>query len=140
MIRNSMLFALSLSLLLLVGCDGNVRLKGKVIFSDDNSPVPTGTVNFKTDKYQARGSLNPDGTFAVGSKGNTDGLPAGTYQVYFSNTYEVVGKCELGIDVYGSLIDEKYANYETSDITIEVTPSKKYVEFVVDRNKRTAKK
>ena len=87
------IFALSLSLLLLAGCnDGKVGLRGKAVFSDDGSPVPVGTVCFETDNYFSRGDLSPDGTFVVGSLKQTDGLPSGTYRVYITGATKVIGQ------------------------------------------------
>ena len=138
MMKNNFFFALLL--LLLAGCSGNVGLKGKVVFSDDQSPVPTGTVFFEKGGYLARAVIQPNGTFTVGSVKSKDGLPPGTYGVYITSAHQVVGKCELGIDIYGTLIDEKYTKSSTSDISIDVTASTKYVEFIVDRYKPTARR
>ena len=136
MMKNSIFFALALSLLMLVGCGSNVGLKGKAVFSDDQSPVTTGTVCFETDTYLARGDLKPDGTFVVGSLKANDGLPAGTYCVYISGAQKTIGQDADGMEIYESLIDEKFASGSTSGITINVTPSTRNFEVVVDRYKK----
>ena len=128
-----MLFALSFSLLLLTGCDTNVGLKGKVIFSDDRSPVPTGIVCFEMDNFLARGIINPDGTFVVGSLKAKDGLPKGTYRVYVSGAKKVIEPEKGGLEILEPLIDEKFTSGITSGIAIDVTPSTKFFEVVVDR-------
>ena len=133
MMKNSILFALSLSLLVLAGCGDKVGLRGKATFLDDGSPVPTGTVCFETDTYLARGDLRPDGTFTVGSLKANDGLPAGKYRVYISGAQKSIGQDKDGMDIYESLIDEKYASGSTSGIEIEVTPSTKNIDVKVDR-------
>ncbi len=130
--RNSILFTLALSLLVLAGCGDKVGLKGKAVF-DDGSPVPTGTVCFETDTYLARGDLKPDGTFVVGSLKANDGLPPGKYRVYISGAQKSIGQDKEGMDIYESLIDEKFASGSTSGITIDVTPSTKNFEIKVDR-------
>ena len=122
-----------LVLVLAVGCDGNVQLKGKVVFSDDKSPVPVGTVCFQTDTFLARGNLKPDGTFVVGSLKQGDGLPPGTYHVFITDANKT-----LGYDVYGQaimepLIDTKYDHASSSGLTLEVDRSTRYIEFEVDR-------
>ena len=139
----------------LTGCSGNVALKGKVVFSDDKSPVPVGTVSFEKGAFSARGELKSDGTFTVGSLKTNDGLPAGTYQVAITNAVKFLGDGaqntgNTGVRRVGDvvekggieapaivavepLIDEKYANVGTSGITIDVTRSKKYIEIEVDR-------
>ena len=131
--KNSIFFALSLSLLMLAGCGDKVGLRGKATFTDDGSPVPTGTVCFETDTYLARGDLKPDGTFVVGSLKANDGLPPGKYRVYISGAQKSIGQDKEGMDIYESLIDEKFASGSTSGITIDVTASTKNLDVKVDR-------
>ena len=133
MMKNSIFFALSLSLLMLAGCGDKVGLRGKATFTDDGSPVPTGTVCFETDTFLARGDLRPGGTFVIGSLRQDDGLPAGRYRVYLSGAQKVVGQNENGIDIYESLIDPKFANGTTSSIAVDVTPTTRVFNIVVDR-------
>ena len=130
--KNSILFALSLSLLLFAGCgDGKVGLKGKVVFSDDGSPLPTGMVIFETDTYLARGMIEPDGTFVVSSSKVNDGLPPGTYRVSIDRAQHVSMRGET--EIIEPLIASKFASGTTSGITIEVKPSMKPIEIQVDR-------
>ena len=133
---------LLLSLLILSGCDNNVHLKGKVIFSDDGSPVPVGQICFEKEGSLARGDLKPDGTFVVSFLKLNDGLPPGKYSVYISGAMRLIGKDpRTGGDIYESLVDEKFCRGSTSGIEIEVTPTmKKDVEIVVDRYKPVPKK
>ena len=132
--KNRVLFILVLLLLVVTGCDNKVHLKGKVVFSDDGSPVPKGTVFFETDSYSARGNLKPDGTFVVGSEKQSDGLPPGMYRVHISGAQKSIGSDERNhMEIYESLIDEKFANRSTSGITIDVIPSTKFFEIKVDR-------
>ena len=125
--------SLFLALLVFAGCGGNVNLKGKVLFSDDKSPVSVGTICFETDTFLARGDLKPNGTFVVGSLRSRDGLPPGTYRVYFSGVHEALGYDSAGQAIYKPLIDTKLANGSTSGITLDVTSSTKYFEIEVDR-------
>ena len=133
MVKNSFFLFQLLLVLALVGCGNNASLKGKVLFSDDKSPVPTGTVCFEKDNFLARGILKPDGTYVVSSLKQGDGLPPGTYRVYISDADKPIGEDSGGTTIYESLIDEKFANVNTSGITIDVTPSTKSFEFEVDR-------
>jgi len=129
-------FSLSLSffLLFLVGCGGGIGVGGKVVFSDDGSPLTVGTVYFETDSHSARGDLKPDGTFTIGSLTENDGVPAaGTYRVYIVGAQKPTGQQD-GIDeVYEPLIDSKYTSSRTSGITIDVKSSKKDIEIKVER-------
>ena len=139
--KNSVLFVAALALLVLAGCDGKVNLKGKVVFSDDGSPVPMGTVVLETDTYVARGTIKPDGTFTVGSEKQTDGLPTGTYNVHITGAQKTIGVQKGSqLPVFELLIDEKYTNRMTSGLTIDVTQSTKFFEIKVDRFDTTKKR
>ena len=130
--KNSIL--LTLLLLIVAGCGGGkVGLSGKVVYSDDKSPVPMGVVCLETEKFLARGNIKPDGTFDVGSISEKDGLPPGTYRVYVSDARRIVGQDKDGSDIYEQLIDPKYTAAATSGLTINITSSTKNFEIVVDR-------
>jgi hypothetical protein len=64
-----------------IGCGKQLGLSGKVVFSDDGSPVTFGTVCFATSSFQAKGEIKPDGTFTMDSYDAADGLPPGNYKV-----------------------------------------------------------
>ena len=121
-------FFLSMILLALVGCGDQVALSGKVTYSDDGSPVPTGTVFFETDSYASRGTLTSTGTYNVGSLKEKDGIPPGTYRVYVA--FQETGD---DIPILEPLIDEKFTSGSTSGLTVTVpTPNGKF-DFQVDR-------
>ena len=127
-------FLLSL-LLVLTGCGNHVGLSGKVIFSDDQSPLTVGTVNFETDSFFARAPLRPDGTFVVGSLGDADGLPPGKYNVYISGAIQSVttGEGARATTTSEPLVDQKFTSGATSGIVIEITSTTRGFEIVVDR-------
>jgi len=127
-------FLLSL-LLVLTGCGNHVGLSGKVYFSDDQSPLTVGTVNFETDSFFARAPLKPDGRFVVGSLGDADGLPPGQYRVYISGALESVttGEGARATTTFEPLIDQKFMSAATSGIVIDITSTKRDFEIVVDR-------
>ena len=125
---------------LVVGCSGNVGLRGKITFSDDDSPVTAGTVAFRKDGRIARGDIKEDGTYIVGFERETDGLPPGKYEVFLTGTDKVTATLidevrEIYDYVYEPLLDKKYESPETSGITLEVTASTKVFDFKVDRYK-----
>ena len=134
MMKNRILFALLLSMLVLTGCGDKVKLKGKVVFSDDGSPVPIGVVCFETDTYSARGILAEDGTFDVGSLADKDGLPPGTYRVSITGAQKVIGQDARGANIYEPLVAAKFTSGSTSGLTIDVTAATKKFEFEVDRH------
>jgi hypothetical protein len=57
---------------------------GKVVYPD-GSPVPGGTVVFQPadgdTQPSARGEIQPDGTFRLGTQAPEDGAPPGKYRV-----------------------------------------------------------
>ena len=133
MLKNCILFPLLFSLLAFVGCSGHVGLTGKVVFSDDGSPVPVGIVALETDTYFSRGEIRPDGTFTVGSLKASDGLPPGLYRVYISGAEIVTGQRPDGSDIIQQLVDPKFTSPETSGITIDISRSTKDFVIEVDR-------
>ena len=132
MMKNSILFVLSFALLMLIGCgNSNVGLSGKVVFSDDGSPVPVGRVVFVTNSFQAYGDLQPDGTFVISSIKENDGLPSGKYRVCIAGAQRLVDEAK---ELYEPLVAEKFTNDNTSGIEVEVTASTKTIEIKVDRH------
>ncbi|MDR2757737.1 MAG: carboxypeptidase-like regulatory domain-containing protein [Planctomycetaceae bacterium] len=109
--------------LLTLGCSGNVGLTGRVVFSDNEEPLPNGMVTFVQPTFQARGFISADGRYTVGSLKETDGLPPGTYQVcvFCTNADEI------------PLIDPKYAYANQSGLTVTVDASTKTFDIKVDR-------
>ena len=121
------------SLFLVLGCGSNVKLKGRVTYSDDNSPLPVGMVCFETDNFSARGALNSDGYYTVGSLTDKDGLPKGTYRVHIASAEMGVPNEKGGPVTIIPLIDPKYKSPDTSGLVVEVTPSNRKFDFQVDR-------
>ncbi|MGL4942626.1 MAG: hypothetical protein ACRC46_05490 [Thermoguttaceae bacterium] len=133
-----------------LGCNNRVPLEGKVVFSDDGSPITSGTICFTDGKQMARGTINPDGTFTMGFLGAADGMPPGRYTVYF---FDVSGDnpsgkpTEAATTPFGtpvpegtpsmtsrrSLIDPKYNRADTSGLTADVSATTKRLDFKVDR-------
>ncbi|MDR1384789.1 MAG: hypothetical protein LBJ67_13225 [Planctomycetaceae bacterium] len=138
-------FAILLLILCLASCNKNVGLNGKVIFSDDKSPVPCGTVCFDSGSVLSRGTIRSDGTFTMGSLKETDGLLPGTYNVFFIDAHEQTGTSNTsdgmpGEPIYTSLIHKKYLSANTSELTQTVETSTKELNFELDRNPDIAKK
>ena len=112
------------------GCGKQVGLTGKVVFSDDGSPVPCGVVVFSTPTFQARGNIEQNGTFTMGSYSAADGLPPGTYTVAIIGATS--GDDESTID----LVAQKWTSPSTSDYTIEVKKTTRNLVIEVDRAQR----
>ena len=132
---------LSTILLLCVGCFGNnTDLRGKVTYSDDGSPVPTGTVIFEKEGYMSRASISPDGTYIVGSMSKKEGIPPGLYQISVINVVEKIGETSAKMPITRPLIDQKYITKATSGLTIEVGKSSQSLDLSLDRYQDKKKK
>jgi len=117
------------SLLLVIGC-GQPKISGKVIYSDDQSPVTHGTVMFHGSHGVARGIIQSDGRYVIESIKKNDGLPKGEYKISIKETQVNIGPEAL--PVYKNLIDKKYESPDTSDLFLNVTKSQTF-DIQVDR-------
>ncbi|MDR1383946.1 MAG: carboxypeptidase-like regulatory domain-containing protein [Planctomycetaceae bacterium] len=107
----------------IVGC-GNPGVRGKVVYSDDKSPLPRGVVNFVKDGFIARGQIDSNGNYVIGSKRAGDGLPAGEYKVYITGTSR-----EINPNLGGGLeriINPKYEQPTTSGLELSVKGSQTF--------------
>ncbi len=129
---NFTLFALSLALLVSAGCNGNVGLGGKITYTD-GSPLDVGTICFETDNFVARGTIKQDGTYKVGSLSETDGLPRGTYRVYFSGAEKIVPGDKGGAPKRVPLINPKYTSSDGSGLTLTVPVEGGKADFQLER-------
>ena len=123
----------------LAGCNGNSPLQGKVTF-EDGTPLTVGTVNFSSEKGLSRGTIQPDGTYQVGSLKASDGLPPGKYKVYISGALEQSGPAReqqerggIRVPVVSArpLIDQKYATAESTPLTCDVPAPKNRFDITV---------
>src|SRR5262245_39277093 len=128
MLRRLSLFAF---LVLLAGCGKSEKLhdvSGKVLL--DDQPLPMGTVTFVPDKSKGNnakascvGAVQADGTYSLGYEGKS-GVPAGWYKVGVSASGMPTTMPEMGKPMpVAPKIAGKYANPETSGISIEVPSS-----------------
>ncbi len=111
------------------GCDNERPLApvtGKVTYRGE--PLKFGTVMFQPPSGQpATASIQPDGTFALETRGEGEGAAVGMCKVRVT-CYEgqnPVSRSAPSGDEGGfgkSLIPEKYLDYDTSEITVEVKP------------------
>ena len=123
--------ALSLVAIPFVGCgNGQVPLHGKIVFSDDGAPVPTGVICFTDGTSVSRGTINADGSFVMGVTKMDDGIPPGHYTVYFVGVEVPIPDDEMNTQ---PLIDRKYASPDTSGLQVEVSAATKTMEFKLDR-------
>lgn len=135
----------------ILGCGSNVKFGGRVTYSDDGSPLTTGMVCFESNTFLARGPLNQDGYYDLGSLALKDGIPKGEYRVYISGANavedvevkQVPGQAEyvtrqtvsgaMAGQIFTPLIDRKYTDGKTSGIIVNIDGASKIFDFQVDR-------
>lgn len=83
----SKLFALVSVVMLVacIGCGGRSQVTGTVKFAD-GTPLTYGTVNFASADTICKGQIESDGKFKMRTFKPGDGVPAGTYKVYITDT------------------------------------------------------
>jgi hypothetical protein len=95
---------------------------GTVVFQD-GTPVTFGSVEFYHAGHDltSRGTIQPDGSFQLGTYAEDDGAPAGEHQVVVT---QLIVPAEAGITPrdHGRHVAQKYARYETSNLRLQVTP------------------
>ncbi|MCL2120251.1 MAG: hypothetical protein FWH27_17685 [Planctomycetaceae bacterium] len=126
---------LLLFLALGTGCGGNnQKLIGTVTFSDDGSPLKTGTVVLESNNRCGRGVIDTNGNFVMGFESEKDGIPKGeTYKVTIVNALEETGRDKSGMPILTPLINPKYGNPNTSGLTFTADGTTKTLDLKVDR-------
>jgi len=118
-----------------VGCDGNVKVTGKVTFPD-GTPLSTGQVVFENEKHSAMGKLSEDGSYTLGTQKESNGIPKGKYRIAITGavTYgdaptpspaSATGAYNPGansatLPASISLIHRNYRSTETSGLEVDV--------------------
>jgi len=133
------------------GCGGNVPLQGKVTFKEDGSPLALGIVYFDSGITTARGTINSDGSYKVGTLRQNDGLPRGEYKVYIGGSMEIIQNTEqkIGVDSMGNpmmsapifrqLVDKKYMSTDQTPLVCKVPAEKNRFDIVVEKPKDSTK-
>ena len=121
----------SLVLLALVaGCGRGPEMapvEGKVLF--DGEPLPFGTVMFQPPSGQpAQAAIRPDGTFTMETFGRGRGAVVGLNRVritcYESEAPGADGSMSEEPAVGRMLIPERYGQYATSGLEVEIQPGR----------------
>ena len=117
----------------LLGCSKLEPMSGTVTF-EDGKPLTTGTVIFQTNGFQAKGTLDAQGKYKIGSDKPGNGLPSGKYEVGIAGA-EVQVSTKGGGESFESkpLIKEKYSDPSTSGITVTVDGKTKTFDFKVEK-------
>ncbi len=96
-----------------------------------------GTIELMSETHplNARGQIQRDGTFVLGTYEDDDGAIAGEHKVIIAQLF--MSPIEMNIEHdHGDLVDEKYASYETSGLTCTITTRGSDNELILTVNKR----
>jgi hypothetical protein len=144
MIYRTFLTVCVLLSLALAGCGKNSALQGRVTF-EDGTPLTVGTVVFSSADGLARGQIQPDGTYRVGTLKAHDGILPGTYRVFIigaegpggppQNTGE---RDSEGNPIHAPialvpLIDVRYMTAESTPLTCTVPAPGNRFDIIVER-------
>ena len=122
---------LPLYLLAVAGCGGSKQAETRKISGTvtlDGRPLAKGYVLFVPDRGRAaKGQIQSDGGYTLGTYGSADGAMLGTHRVAVICREEAppIKDKDLGIEILRpgrSLIPEHYGDTATSGLTFEVTP------------------
>jgi hypothetical protein len=135
MLRKCFLAVLSMTLVLLAGCNsGRCAVTGTVTY-EDGSPVESGCVIGEATvdgKLVAVQGTVKDGVFTWGGAREGDGALPGQYRVIV--VPESLSDYQLSQGMRPA-IDGKYGKYETSGLSFEVKPGKNQFDIKVTRPK-----
>jgi len=121
--------------LLICGCSKKTYpVEGQVVF-EDGSPAKELAdygiaFNAKDLAANANGTIKPDGSFTVGTFADGDGAPLGKHRLAITPPPPKIDEPRTP-----PVISSKYANFDTSGLTIEVAAQVNKVTLKVDRQK-----
>ena len=137
----SQLFLLLLLLVACVGCGSGQlpthAVEGSVKF-EDGTTVMFGDIEFFSvdHKINARGKINRDGTFTVGTYAENDGAVEGRHQIVIqqmTGSYLTAKYNDQIKHDHGELIDSAYFDYRTSGLECTISPGTNEVELTVKK-------
>lgn len=127
--------AAGLGLLGLAGCSsGQHPVNGKLVYADNDEPVKElaeQEVIFTSDKLgkSARGTIQPDGSFQLGTVKENDGVMPGEYVVTLTQPYREPDRPYVGDRV----VDPNYEDPEKSDLRAVVKAERNEFVFKLRR-------
>lgn len=123
---------MTVALLALVGCNKPNRhpVQGKVVL-EDGTPLAKGLVVFESPDgdHMARGTIQGDGTFVLGTGKPGDGVKPGRYRVLVS----ALDMADVPDEEKVLPFDVKYTRHETSGLVVEVKSEPNQVTLKLER-------
>lgn len=135
-VRRRALMLLALSLFAAGGCGrGLYPVRGQVVY-EDGSPMAEGFVICEMPEGEmpvmARGEIQPDGTFRLGTFEPGDGARPGKYNVLVTPR----GRTQAEEQTLPPVLDPRFQNYSTSGLELEVKEGLNEVTFKVAKPSR----
>ncbi len=98
-----------------------------------------GDIEFYNAEHQinARGKINRDGTFTVGTYKDNDGAVEGEHKIVIIQNTGSVLEDQFKVKInhnHGGLVDRAYIDYRTSGLSCTVKPGINQFELVVKRS------
>jgi len=109
----------------IVGCGTNVSMKGKVTF-EDGTPLTMGMVIVENQSTMARGEIQSNGSYVIGSLSKRDGLAPGEYKVYITGAAKEIGTKPNGDPLRELLIEQKYTLPDSSELSVNIQKATTY--------------
>lgn len=138
-------FCLAITLLpSLAGCHSDqlptYPVEGTIRFKDGSFPK-FGDIEFysATHRINARGKINRDGSFTVGTYAPNDGAVEGEHKIIviqISGTYLTAKYNDEIKHDHGSLVNTSYFDYRSSDLECNIERKSNPVELIVRKNPR----
>jgi hypothetical protein len=120
------------------GCGGSntYPVRGKLVWPD-GSPITElagGSVQFESEKLtpnvSARGEIQEDGTFRLGTNKPDDGAPAGEYKVL---VMQPLNEASDHPQPKAKIVHERFANFNTSGLRATVEPKSNDITLKLER-------
>jgi hypothetical protein len=114
----------ALLLVFVAGCNQSLApVRGTVTY-EDGSPVTRGTVVFESKDVEkpitARGSIQPDGSYQLGTLKPGDGVPPGMYRALLAPQVDLSEADKPASQRTPPLFDERWSDFGTSGLEFEV--------------------
>ena len=128
----------------LAGCHSDqlptFPVEGTIRFEDGSFPK-FGDIEFysATHRINARGKINRDGSFTVGTYAPNDGAVEGEHKIIviqISGTYLTAKYNDEIKHDHGSLVNTSYFDYRSSDLECNIERKSNPVELIVRKNPR----
>jgi hypothetical protein len=131
----ALVIGLGLLLTSAAGCDGSrlYPVEGTIVFPDGEAVTGLAGANVEFDpvggKEGARGEVQPDGSFRLGTHQPGDGAAPGEYRVSIQPPLPALDR------PIPRVLDRRYENITMSDLRVTLKPETNRVRLQVDRPK-----